>query len=204
MPPVILTIREHIAWSYANLAMAWTALDEGAEKYTKVHYSIRSRLYNGLSKRELNMGSLYDDERLKMTLPKGCCYCGAAGNLTLDHLLPRIRGGPDDTDNLVWACKACNSSKQGVDLLVWMARRSIFPPILVLRRYIKLVARYCDTHCLMETSLDSIGDISLPFDLHLLPYQFPTLDRLVLWVHPATATPTVLLNASHSPEDDGL
>jgi 5-methylcytosine-specific restriction endonuclease McrA len=43
-----------------------------------------------------------------------CQYCGArfeAGDLTLDHVMPRSRGGPGTWENLVCACKDCNHRK---------------------------------------------------------------------------------------------
>lgn len=39
-----------------------------------------------------------------------CHYCGAEGN-TVDHIVPRSKGGTDDLDNLVTACNPCNASK---------------------------------------------------------------------------------------------
>ncbi|MFD2512422.1 HNH endonuclease [Pontibacter locisalis] len=40
-----------------------------------------------------------------------CQYCGAVKNLTLDHLLPRSRGGKTNWHNLVTACMRCNTRK---------------------------------------------------------------------------------------------
>ncbi|MCS7002638.1 MAG: HNH endonuclease [Dehalococcoidia bacterium] len=41
-----------------------------------------------------------------------CQYCGVkTRDLTLDHVLPRQRGGRHSWDNLVSACKACNHRK---------------------------------------------------------------------------------------------
>ncbi|HYC23914.1 MAG TPA: HNH endonuclease signature motif containing protein [Candidatus Bathyarchaeia archaeon] len=43
-----------------------------------------------------------------------CHYCGArvgARSLTMDHLVPVIRGGHSTRGNLVAACKACNRAK---------------------------------------------------------------------------------------------
>jgi 5-methylcytosine-specific restriction endonuclease McrA len=40
-----------------------------------------------------------------------CQYCGTNKNLTLDHLLPRSRGGETNWLNLVTACFRCNSRK---------------------------------------------------------------------------------------------
>lgn len=43
-----------------------------------------------------------------------CQYCGAAPgrkDLTVDHVIPRSRGGKHDWNNLVTACKRCNQKK---------------------------------------------------------------------------------------------
>ncbi|MBL8172416.1 MAG: HNH endonuclease [Acidobacteria bacterium] len=43
-----------------------------------------------------------------------CQYCGKRGtafDLTLDHILPRSRGGKTMAENLVTACQACNNRK---------------------------------------------------------------------------------------------
>ncbi len=43
-----------------------------------------------------------------------CQYCGRQGNdMTLDHVLPRHRGGGHTWDNLVTACRTCNHRKGG-------------------------------------------------------------------------------------------
>ena len=40
-----------------------------------------------------------------------CQYCGTEKELTLDHLVPKAKGGKTTWSNLVTACKACNSKK---------------------------------------------------------------------------------------------
>ena len=40
-----------------------------------------------------------------------CQYCGSRDKLTIDHVLPKSRGGPDTWDNLVAACVPCNNRK---------------------------------------------------------------------------------------------
>src|SRR5207253_4099602 len=43
-----------------------------------------------------------------------CQYCGRqTSDLTLDHVVPRHRGGGHTWENLVTACKACNHRKGG-------------------------------------------------------------------------------------------
>ncbi len=43
-----------------------------------------------------------------------CQYCGLRSkNLTIDHVIPRHRGGAHDWENMVSACPACNRKKGG-------------------------------------------------------------------------------------------
>ncbi len=39
-----------------------------------------------------------------------CAYCGGAGS-TIDHVVPRARGGRHVWENVVLACRPCNSKK---------------------------------------------------------------------------------------------
>lgn len=180
--PAIETVRQHIAWSYANLARTHAALDAGATKYARTHHMVRARLFKGLSSNTMQMRTLYDDEKVKLSYPQACCYCGMTHPLSIDHLIPRIMDGSDYSDNLVWACKSCNSSKRDRDLLEWCQVKNNFPSVLLLRRYMKLVARYCETHGLLDTPLADVTSRRLPFALELLPYTFPDLNSVVLWV----------------------
>ena len=49
-----------------------------------------------------------------------CAYCGRDAR-TVDHVNPYSRGGTDDPDNLVAACKPCNSSKRDRTPEEWRA-----------------------------------------------------------------------------------
>jgi 5-methylcytosine-specific restriction endonuclease McrA len=40
-----------------------------------------------------------------------CQYCGVTTRLTIDHVIPRSKGGEDTWDNLVVACSSCNVKK---------------------------------------------------------------------------------------------
>ncbi|TRX62113.1 HNH endonuclease [Fulvivirga sp. M361] len=40
-----------------------------------------------------------------------CQYCGTRSELTLDHVVPRSKGGKSSWDNLVTACRRCNTHK---------------------------------------------------------------------------------------------
>jgi len=67
------------------------------------HFIRRPRPRVKLTKREIFRR---DDYR--------CQYCGtAASRLTIDHVIPRHRGGGHRWDNLVTACPPCNRRKGG-------------------------------------------------------------------------------------------
>lgn len=40
-----------------------------------------------------------------------CQYCGSREKLTVDHVIPKSRGGRDTWENLVAACTPCNNRK---------------------------------------------------------------------------------------------
>jgi len=40
-----------------------------------------------------------------------CGYCGSQKNLTIDHVIPKSRGGSNGWNNLVTCCSRCNSLK---------------------------------------------------------------------------------------------
>ena len=40
-----------------------------------------------------------------------CQYCGSTRRLTIDHVVPRSRGGLDSWDNVVTSCAPCNVRK---------------------------------------------------------------------------------------------
>lgn len=55
-----------------------------------------------------------DYRRILWTRHPFCRFCGnrvSWRNSTLDHLLPRRRGGTDDRSNLRLACRQCNRTK---------------------------------------------------------------------------------------------
>jgi 5-methylcytosine-specific restriction endonuclease McrA len=61
-----------------------------------------------------------------------CQYCGnyfSFNNLTLDHVLPKSKGGHKEWTNIVAACKPCNSNK-GNKLLTETNLKLIKQPIV--------------------------------------------------------------------------
>ena len=55
----------------------------------------------------------------------GCAYCGANGALQRDCVLPISRGGRYTLDNVVPACRSCNTSKCNAEVTTWMRRKRL-------------------------------------------------------------------------------
>lgn len=64
-----------------------------------------------------------------------CQYCGTFGSktnaLTIDHVIPKSRGGQDNWDNMVCACISCNNKKDNRTPEEWgvpLVKRPKAPP----------------------------------------------------------------------------
>ena len=176
----IKSIRELIFWSYSNLAMAHSAVDKKQTNYNRFNYMIRAKLFKGLKEGTMNMRTIFDDEKIKLKTGQICNYCGSTEHLSLDHIFPQKYGGKDDAENLIFACRKCNSSKGKKDLMEWMKYRKEFLPLMVIRRYLKLTFQYCNRHNLVDKNIDDLKELKLPFKIQFLPTIFPTPDKLIL------------------------
>jgi hypothetical protein len=56
-----------------------------------------------------------------------CAYCGCQPEkVTLDHVIPKAKGGTTDRANLVPACAGCNVSKNHRDIWDWYQAQPFF------------------------------------------------------------------------------
>lgn len=60
-----------------------------------------------------------DVEFLIGLLDSPCMYCGSADDITIEHVVPLIRGGEHSMKNVGPACRSCNSSKQNQLFSEW-------------------------------------------------------------------------------------
>lgn len=172
------TVHQHLAWAYANLARADAAVRQGATRYGTVHHVIRAKLYKGLTTGSMSLGSLLDDERWKLMQEPRCAYCGSREALALDHLLPRARGAGDRPENLVLACRSCNSSKRDRDMVSWLLNKGEFPPLMLLRRYLKLAFAISAEKEWLALPISELSERGAPFDGSNFPLHFPDLQEL--------------------------
>ena len=108
------------------------------------------------------------DERRKFE--GKCIYCGGLAT-SVDHLIPRMARGPDSADNLVAACRSCNSSKGARDLFDWAARKRFFP-LIATRRYLVLAWRWCERAGALDALLEDLRRLDPPFRTHGLPWHW--------------------------------
>jgi len=66
-----------------------------------------------------------------------CTYCGSKRNLTVDHILPKSRGGQNTWTNLITCCSSCNRRKgdktpeeSNMNMLVKPYEPSIFSEVI--------------------------------------------------------------------------
>ena len=55
-----------------------------------------------------------------------CAYCGSGKNLTMDHVVPRCKGGTDFTKNVVCCCHSCNQDKSHTPWEDWYFSQEFF------------------------------------------------------------------------------
>jgi hypothetical protein len=55
-----------------------------------------------------------------------CAYCGSEENLTIDHVIPRSKGGMDTSKNMVCCCESCNQDKAHTPWKEWYSAQDFF------------------------------------------------------------------------------
>ena len=55
-----------------------------------------------------------------------CCYCGDKHSLTQEHFIPVSKNGEYTKNNIIPACKRCNSSKMDKDFFIWYPKQKFY------------------------------------------------------------------------------
>ena len=58
---------------------------------------------------------------------KSCIYCGDNSE-SIDHILPKSKGGLSITENCVPACLACNGNKSDQEAFEWYRKQKFYDP----------------------------------------------------------------------------
>jgi len=134
MPPAaVRTIRDQIYWQYAKIIS--NSAGEGKENYGFI-----MNRFKELKSGNIEWSSAIREYVKERQIGGSCVYCGSRAQLTLEHVLPRARRGPDVADNAVWVCKSCNSSKGSKRLYEWygLENRDAVPRVAE-GKYLKLL-----------------------------------------------------------------
>lgn len=106
-------------WLEASLLQASLNLtDEESEWVRSVNFEIRvPRVIRLLRYERLPRNSIKFNRRNIFLRDENCCqYCGrryGSQRLSLDHVMPKSRGGPTNWENIVCCCLDCNVRKGG-------------------------------------------------------------------------------------------
>lgn len=156
-PTFVKCIRDLIYWEYSKLVAEAAGFES--------NYGFIVSRFKKLKTGEMKWADADQDAKKMMLGERACVYCGCESDLSMDHIIPKVRGGPDIPANIIPACKSCNSSKGDKDLFQWYfedKKADTIPP-KVWKRYLKLV---WDFHVL-HRSLDKV-DVNQDGRLDLL------------------------------------
>jgi hypothetical protein len=137
MPPKnVRTVRDLIYWEYAKL-IAGSAVGD------RKNYRFAMYAFKRLRERRLHPSTILRENKALCEGERCCAYCGSARDLEWEHIIPVSRGGPDTIDNMVYACRACNTKKRDRDPFEWYGlERRYEIPRLVLGKYLKLAYQF--------------------------------------------------------------
>jgi 5-methylcytosine-specific restriction endonuclease McrA len=172
------TVGHLIHWSYAWLIATRLVqeMDLPPDKRKRNRKAVP--IFGRLNRGELTISGLDRDYFQAMMRPACCAHCGAREQLTNDHLIPRSRGGDHVSENVVLACRTCNSSRRDTDLMHWYRQRRRFPTLSLMRHHLKLCRNVARDMNLLHISSDAAVSQGLPYDPSALPEKFPPLEEL--------------------------
>jgi len=160
MPPsAVKTLQDLLYWQYAKI------ISESAG-FGKSNYRFIMNRFKGLQSREIEWSSSIREWVRERENPDQCIYCGAKEKLTVDHMIPLSRWGPDHPDNAVMVCGRCNSSKGDKRLYEFysLTNRNKIPRIAE-GKYLKLLYDELNRRGLLKVDRGNISDICEICDL---------------------------------------
>lgn len=167
---------DYLYYAYANFQMFWVAYKQGKRKFDEDSIRFRASAFKKFRDGIWTINNLLRNNIAKIECNDICWYCGKemkVGQLSVDHVFPRSKGGTDDMDNIIMCCQSCNSSKADKDLMDWYNEREEFPPYYVIALYLKLIYKYAVEHELLDKYLDQIDNMDLPFNWKTIPMFYP-------------------------------
>ncbi|MGD2201005.1 MAG: HNH endonuclease signature motif containing protein [Candidatus Bathyarchaeota archaeon] len=160
MPPsAVRSLKDLIFWQYAKI------ISESAG-FGKRNYGFIMDRFKKLQSGEIEWSSSIREWVKERENPINCIYCGVEEKLTVEHMIPLSRGGPDNPDNAVMVCSHCNSLKGDKRLYEFfeLKNRNRIPRIAE-GKYLKLLYDKLDNRDLLDLDKDRIADLCELCDL---------------------------------------
>lgn len=166
MPPsAVKTIKDLIFWQYSKIIADSAGV--GKKNYGFVMDRFK-KLQNG----EIEWSTAIREYVKENESENRCIYCGEIKDkLTLEHLLPLCRGGPDIADNAVRVCQSCNSSKGDKRLYEWYLDRKDMNaakyevPRIAEGKYLKLLHKLHEKNNTLQLNKENIEELCTSCDL---------------------------------------
>ena len=151
-PPYVKSIREEILYEYAKLI--------SRSAYGNLERGFVTDRFKKLRDGEITISDTIREWEREQELPKVCVFCGSLNDLSTDHLIAKNRGGDDSSDNLVMACRECNSSKGDKGVFEWLGlKKKDNLHRLVAGKYLKQLLRIHEKAGTLELSKHQIGQL---------------------------------------------
>ena len=150
----IKSVRDLILWQYAKI------ISESAG-FGKKNWGFVMKKFKQLQDEEIFWNEIREYVKERESRDE-CIFCGGKKDLTLDHLLPRSRNGPNDEKNVVWVCGNCNSSKGSRRLYeFWTIEHGLegakyLVPRIAEGKYLKFAYEVFETNKLLDYDMNRI------------------------------------------------
>lgn len=142
-PPYVKTIREEILYEYAKLI--------SRSAYGKLERAFITDRFMKLRDGQISISGTIREWEREHEPPLQCVYCDSTEDITTDHLIPKSRGGDDSADNLVLACRSCNTSRGDKGIFEWLGLKNKDSlHRLVAGKYLKQLLRLHEEACTLE------------------------------------------------------
>lgn len=106
----------------AEQIKAWRRSEHGKEV---LRYHKQKR--KSLKKKLISEFSIKDWEKCKKHFNQSCCYCGGkVKTLEQEHFVPLSHGGEYSINNIIPACRRCNSSKNNSNFFKWYPKQEYY------------------------------------------------------------------------------
>lgn len=168
MEPKNSTFGETLYWCYANWQGLYAVASMGEEKMEKRFYMMRAHFFKKFKEGRQSISDLTRFNRIKFNSDGFCFYCYEEmpkSQLTADHVFPKVKGGSNNKENIIYVCKNCNSSMGKRSLLEWfLCSQDRLPSPFIYGHYLRQVYFYALEHNLLEKPFDEVCAMELPFN----------------------------------------